>query len=301
MGFRRLMIENPAELSVQRGQLTIRTEAKTASFPLEDLDAVLIEDRRVKWSVAVPAMLAEHGCALILCDERHMPCCVLSPFMQHSRQLGMLRLQFELSEPRKKRLWQSIVRQKIRNQAACLSQFGLNEPAEHLGKMALAVMSGDSSFVEGAAAAYYFRALFGEAFSRDDDEDGRNAALNYGYAIVRAAVARSLTLYGLLPCLGLHHRSELNAFNLADDLIEPFRPLVDRAVRQMVSPEDRLLPETKRMLFDLLSMDMEVNGRQYCVSYAIELLVQGLLRSLRGGEERLSAPVLSEQKRHRYE
>ena len=153
------MIENPAELSVQKGQLTVRTEEKTASFPLEDLDAVLIENRRVKWSVAVPAMLAEHGCALILCDEKYMPCCVLSPFMQHSRQLGVLRLQLELSEPRKKRLWQGLVRQKIRNQAVCLSQFGLNAQADHLNKMALAVMSGDSSFVEGI--------LFQSAFRRE--------------------------------------------------------------------------------------------------------------------------------------
>lgn len=295
------MIENPAELSVQKGQLKVRTEAKTASFPLEDLDAVLIEDRRVKWSVAVPALLAEHGCALILCDEKHMPCCVLSPFMQHSRQLGVIKLQMELSEPRKKRLWQSLVRQKIRNQAACLSQFGLKAQADHLNQMALAVLSGDSSFVEGAAAAYYFRALFGETFSRDKSEDGRNAALNYGYAIIRAAVARSVSVYGLLPCLGLHHRSELNSFNLADDLIEPFRPLVDRVVRQTVSSEDGLLPEMKRMLFDLLSENMEMNGKLYSASYAIELLVQALLRSLRSGEERLSVPSLSAQERHRYE
>lgn len=149
--------------------------------------------------------------------------------------------------------------------------------------------------------AYYFRALFGENFSRDACEDGRNAALNYGYAIVRAAVARSVSVYGLLPCLGLHHRSELNSFNLADDLIEPFRPLVDRTVRQTVSPGDGLLPETKRMLFDLLSENMEMNGKQYSASYAVELLVQALLRSLRSGEERLSVPSLSKQERHRYE
>lgn len=295
------MIENPAELSVQKGQLMVRTEAKTASFPLEDLDAVLIEDRRVKWSVAVPALLAEHGCTLILCDEKHLPCCVLSPFMQHSRQLGVLKMQMDLSEPKKKRIWQSIVRQKIRNQAECLSQYGMKEQMEHLKKMALAVMSGDSSFVEGAAAAYYFRALFGDDFIRGTEEDGRNAALNYGYAILRAAIARSLAVHGFLPCLGLHHKSELNAFNLADDLIEPFRPLVDRAVKQEVSAENGLLPQTKRMLFDLLSEEMEMNGQNHSASYAVELLVQGLLRTMRGDAEKLSLPMLSKQDRHRYE
>lgn len=301
MGYRRLMIENPAELSVQRNQLTIKTDDKMASFPIEDLDAVLIEDRRTKWSVAVPAKLAEHGCTLILCDEKHMPCCVLSPFMQHSRQLSVLKLQLEASEPKKKRLWQSIVRQKIRNQAECLSQFGLREQADHLQKMSLAVMSGDSSFVEGVAAAYYFRALFGEGFVRGVDEDGRNAALNYGYAILRAVIARSLSVYGLLPCLGLHHKSELNAFNLADDLIEPFRPLVDRAVRKAVLPEDELRPETKKMLFSLLSQEMKVNDRRYSVSYAVELYVQSLLRCFRGDADRLNVPMLTEAKQHAYE
>ena len=301
MGYRRLMIENPAELSVQKDQLMIRTESQSASIPIEDIDAVLIESNRVKWSVAVPTKLAQHGCALILCDEKHMPCCVLSPFMQHSRQLNVLKLQIELSEPKKKRLWQSIVRQKIRNQAECLSQFGMDEQANHLKKMAMAVMSGDSSFVEGVAAAFYFRTLFGEDFIRGIEEDGRNAALNYGYAILRAVIARSLAVYGLIPCLGLHHKSELNAFNLADDLIEPLRPLVDRLVKQTVHPESNLEPMVKRALFGLLSFEMQINDKQYSASYAIEMMIQGLLRIMRGDEDSLSLPILSKQRQHQYE
>ena len=300
MGYQHLLIQSEVELSIKRDQLLIKTDGGDISYPIEDLDAVLIENRRVRWSVAVPARLAEAGCAVYLCDEKHLPCCVLQPFAQYYKQLSTYKLQQELTEPRKKRLWQQIVEQKLRNQGACLQQMGNSMAAEKLSNMAKQVLSGDTGHMEAAGAAYYFPQLFGEAFIRGEEEDGRNAALNYGYAIIRGCFARTLALYGFLPQLGLQHHSELNAFNLADDLIEPFRPVVDLFVAGNISEEDELQPAHKKQLFDLLAAEVLVDGKRQSVSHAVELEVQSLLRCMSDKNATLTLPVLRELRRHQY-
>ena len=300
MGFRRVMIESPVSLSVKSGQLIVQTAENTASFPIEDLDAVLIENPQVRWTVSVVSALAENGCAVYICNAKHMPNGILLPYMQHSRQFGMLKKQMEVSLPRKKRLWQAIVMQKIRNQAACLRLYRLLSEADHLSALAETVLSGDAGNVEGHAAAYYFSALYGKDFTRGLDSDGRNAALNYGYAIFRGAIARTLAVYGLLPCFGVHHKSELNQFNLADDLIEPFRPLVDAYVAG-IEVGETLTPECKRGLFGLLSYEMLFSGKRYDVSYTMELFVQSLVRGFSDPSSALKTPVFHGLNKHRNE
>lgn len=300
MGYRRLMIESPVSLSVRNAQLVVQTAEKTASFPLEDIDAVLIENPQVRWTVSTVSALAENGCAVYLCDAKHMPNCVLLPYMQHSRQLGQLKKQTNASLPRKKRLWQAIVSQKIRNQSACLALYGLHSESDHLKHLAETVQSGDAGNAEGHAAAFYFSSLFGSGFVRTQDSDGRNAALNYGYAILRGAIARTLAVYGLIPCLGIHHKSELNRFNLADDLIEPFRPLVDAYVAGIEIGET-LEPECKRGLFDLLSYEMIFSGKHYDVSYSVDLFVQSFIRCLSDASAVLDVPVFTGLVKHRNE
>lgn len=300
MGYRRIMIENPVSLSVRNEQLLIQAAEKTASFPIEDLDAVLIEHPQVKWTVSAASKLACSGCAVFVCDEKHLPCAVLLPYMQHSRQLGVIKRQMELTVPRKKRLWQSIVKQKIRNQAACLRLYDLHSQADHLDHLAQTVASGDTGNVEGHAAAFYFSTLFGGDFARAQDSDVRNAALNYGYAIIRGIIARTISTYGYLPCLGIHHKSELNRFNLADDLIEPFRPLVDAVVAEMDLSEE-LRPDNKRQLFDLLSVGMLISERRFDVSYTIERFVQELGRCMIDSGEQLKTPVFIGLQKHRNE
>lgn len=301
MGYRHIMIENPVELSVSHGQLCVHTEQGTASFPLEDLDAILLENRKSRITSAALAALAASGCAVFFCDERHLPCGILQPFQQHSRQSGVLSTQLSCTVPQKKRLWQQIVKQKIRNQAICLRECGKTEPAERLQVMANGVLSGDTSNVEGAAAAYYFPKLFGEGFLRGDEMEHANAALDYGYAILRGMIARTLSVHGLQPSFGLQHHSTLNAFNLADDLIEPFRPVVDLYVGRKALPPEGLTSAVKRELVDLLNMDMQIRGQKNTVSHAMEQTVQSLLRCMKGEEKELLLPVLLPLQRHRYE
>lgn len=301
MGYRRILIEKDAVLTIRHSRLTIQTESQSGSFPLEDVDALLIESPQVHLSASTLSSLAEHGCAVYFCDRKHLPCCMLLPYLQHSRELNVLKHQLALSEPRRKRLWQSIVEQKIQNQSLCLSLIGQEDGAGKLRQMAARVLSGDSTNVEAAAAACYFPQLFGEGFFRGNDQDGRNAALNYGYAILRGAIARSLAVYGFQSCLGLHHHNELNGYNLADDLIEPFRPVTDLLVVQTVNAEDALSAETKHNAFDLLSSEVLVHGKHYSVSYAIELAVQSLGRCLKDPSQGLSLPTLTERRPHRYE
>lgn len=301
MGYRHLFIQNPASLAVRNGQLIVTQQDKTITFPLEDLDAMMIEHRQVVLTASALTELSQNRVTVYLCDEKHMPCCTVLPFQQHSRQLGMLNLQIQQTEPNKKRLWQQIVIQKIKNQAACLKMCEKEEAASYLLTLARSVHSGDAGNVEAVAAAYYFRVLYGDDFHRGDTMDGRNSSLNYGYAIIRGCIARTLAAYGLTPCMGLHHHSELNAFNLADDLIEPFRPVVDAFTEQHMSCDDELLPKHKQSLFQLLETEMTVNGKRYSLSYAVDILIQSLLKCIRKESDKLSLPEFKELKQHRYE
>ena len=293
MAYRCLMIVNPARLSCKNEQLVIETEA-VRSAPIEDISAVVVESRQTTITTAALAALAQNGVVLYWCDEKHLPCGISLPFAQHSRQLGVLRKQMALTEPAKKRLWQQIVTAKIKNQAECLALCGKTDEAKFLYSRAKAVTSGDKDNLEASAAAYYFPALFGAGYTRRSD-DTRNAALNYAYAILRGYMARCLTVYGFLPYLGLHHDSELNQFNLADDLMEPFRPVADLYVAANVAEDAALTTQLKGHLVNLLNVDSLSGTQHHSVAYAMERLVQ----SMPGPE--LQLPKLLEHKQHSYE
>lgn len=299
MAFRNIIVETPARISCRSGQLCVHTDADHMAA-IEDINALLIESRQTMITAAALSELGQSGCAVFFCDEKHLPAAVLTPFAAHSRELSVVRSQLEASEPLKKRLWKSIVEMKIGNQAQCLRLCGAEDDAEALGALAARVRSGDPENVEATAAQRYLPLLFGRGFVRNN-EDGRNAALNYGYAILRGCAARCLAVYGFLPALGLHHRSALNNFNLADDLMEPFRPLIDLMTVRYIDAEDDLSPEKKRMLFNCLNLDILSGGQRHGVSYAMERLVQSLARSLESGEAKLTPVGLVELGLHRYE
>ena len=299
MSFRCIMIESSAHLYVRNEQLLIRTDAEH-SIPLEDISALMLENRQSVISVAALSRLGQNGCAVYVCDEKHIPCAVLEPYQQHSRALEVLRRQIDATEPMKKRLWQKVVKAKIRNQARCLDLCGMSEGAQLVYSMVPRVRSGDTENVEAVAAQTYFRTLFGNEFSRGS-QDGRNAGLNYGYAILRGYVARTLSVYGLIPTLGIHHCSTLNAFNLADDLMEPFRPIIDLLIYNNVLPDDELNPEIKRMLFNCLNLDVISGGKHYSAAYAIERMVHSLSRVLSDKTAALELPELVALAMHRYE
>lgn len=299
MEYRNIFLTNPARLSVQREQLVIE-QAEKFTVPLEDISALLIESKQVTLTAHTAASLAQHGVTVFFCDEKHLPCCQLLPVDQYCRQRKLLMAQYQMPKPLKKQLWQRIVVQKIRNQAECL-RLCERDGWQELRQMAENVLSDDSDNREAVAAALYFPTLFGENFSRGSD-DPRNAALNYGYAILRGGIARNLVMHGLEPCLGLHHRSELNNFNLADDLIEPFRPVVDLYVAQNVGEEDEvLMPGQKAELFNLTNLLVRQAGRKYRVMLAIGRACASLANSVTEQSLLLELPELLPLEWHRYE
>lgn len=298
MEFRAIFISNPAHLSVRRKQLVIRQEQEV-SIPMEDISSLLLESRAVTITSAAIQELSDHGVTVYLCDPQHMPAAIVLPMNRHSRQLKLLNTQISQTLPAKKQLWKSIVSAKIANQARCLSY--LDRPrAEDLRFMARQVRSGDPDNLEATAAAAYFSSLFGSGFSRGE-ECRINSALNYGYAILRGAVARNLVMYGLEPCLGIFHHNELNQFNLADDLMEPFRPLVDLFVASTVPDDDGdLTPAIKHQLFNLTNYMILQNGRHYRMISAVGRLIQSFSRSIQDGGS-LELPELLPLESYRYE
>lgn len=212
-----------------------------------------------------------------------------------------MRLQLDLPRPVAKQTWAAIVRQKIANQAACLHLVG-REGADRLDSYARRVRSGDVGNLEGQAAAFYFVQLFGKGFHREQARFA-NAALDYGYAVLRGTIARGLVAHGLLPSLGLFHSSEQNAFNLADDVIEPFRPVVDLFVaRKMSLADDELNLQDKAALVGLLNVDVGMPRGKMSVLSAIEQTIESLARIYDGGSETLlELPVLLGLEQHQLE
>jgi CRISPR-associated protein Cas1 len=227
MAWRGLHVTQPARLSLADGQIVIEQEDGAVRLPVEDLAWLVLDTPRATLTAALLAACMEKGVALVTTDARHTPSGMMLPFHGHYRQAGVAALQAACTAPLRKRLWQAVIRAKVSNQADNLGLCGGDGRA--LAAMAGRVASGDPDNIEAQAAREYWRVLF-RHFRRDDGTDKRNMLLNYGYAVVRAAVARGLVAAGLLPAFGIGHASESNAFNLADDLVEPFRPFVDRAV-----------------------------------------------------------------------
>jgi CRISPR-associated protein Cas1 len=236
--------------------------------------------------------LAENGVAMVVPDAKHHPAGMLMSFHQHHAQAAIAHAQIGISQPLKKRLWQKLVSAKIENQAAVLRGIG-SDHATALSAMAGRVASGDPDNLEAQAARAYWQRLF-EGFRRHD-EDRRNGLLNYGYAVVRAALARSCAASGLLPAFGIHHRSRTNPFNLVDDLIEPFRPAVDRMARARVATEERdeMDVEDRRHMAGILSENISIGEERLTILAATEAVVASLVRSIEAGNAApLNTPAL---------
>ena len=299
MSFRTIIIVNPAQISIKNDQLMIRTDSDH-SIPIEDISAIMLESRQSTITTAALSRLGQCGCAVFTCDEKHMPCGVTVPFCQHFRQLGSIELQLSASGPLKKKIWQAIIKSKIENQSGCLRLSGEDDLAEKIKALSGEVKSGDIHNTESTAAQMYFPGLFGKGYTRSAEE-GRNAALNYGYTILRGYMARTLTVYGFLPTLGIHHYSQVNAFNLADDFMEPFRPVVDLLVSRTVDSVSTLSPEIKRTLFNCLNLNILSDKQNHSVAYAMEKMVQSYIKSLKNKTSELCLPEIVELELHRYE
>lgn len=299
MEFRSIFIANPARLSCRREQLVIQQEQEV-TVPMEDITSIMVESQGVTLSSSALQKLAEYGVTVYFCDEKHLPAALLLPINRHCRQLKLLNGQIHMSKPTQKRLWQAVVTAKIENQARCLEL--MDRPgAGQLRELAREVRSGDPDNYEAMAAALYFPLLFGEGFTRGE-ECLINAAMNYGYAILRGTVARNLSVHGLEPCLGIWHHSELNQYNLADDLMEPYRPLVDLYVATHVEDtQDVLSPPLKRALFNLTNYLVCQNEKRYRMISAVGRMTQSFARAVTGEELNLELPKLVPLELYRYE
>lgn len=299
MGWRSIMISRPAKLRREHYSLAIEQE-QTAFVPFEDIAVIVLNHREINLTHPVLSACAEYGIGLYATGSNHQPAGVFLPFLPHSRTTRLLRLQLDIARPLAKQAWANIVRRKIENQANCLQLAG-KDGVDRLDSYARRVRSGDVENLEGQAAAFYFVQLFGTGFHRAEDR-WINAALDYGYAVLRGAIARGLVAHGLHPTIGLFHDSEQNAFNLADDLIEPFRPLVDLHVaKHMPAHPDELTPADKAALVALLNVDVGMpQGRMSALS-AVEYSVESLVRLFEADESNLELPDLIGLQAHRLE
>ncbi|MEG2295758.1 MAG: type II CRISPR-associated endonuclease Cas1, partial [Oscillospiraceae bacterium] len=270
MAYRNLFISSSAKLTTQNNNLVVTNEVGH-SIPLEDINSIMIESRQVNISSSLLSKVAENKICLFICDEKHMPCGVMLPFNAHFKKLAVLESQFNLLKPLKKNIWKQIVMQKIENQAKVLEIMEIKS-YETVACIAKKVSSGDSENMEAVAASKYFKLLFGKDFTRGQ-ENGINACLNYGYAILRGMIARTLVVYGFEPSIGLFHKSKVNAFNLADDIIEVYRPIVDLYTIQnieFIEPQNYLTPKLKQGIYNLINLNVISAGEKHSVTYAID-------------------------------
>jgi len=263
MAWRSVMITQPARLKLEQRALVVEQTEGTVRVPLEDISVLIIDQPQVLLSASLLSACASAQIAVITVGEDHHPNGVLLPHQPHSRALKVIRAQLALTLPRKKRLWQAIVQRKLCNQADLLGQLGHTRAALTLNHLAQRVRSGDAGNAEAHGAQVYFKAVFGHGFSRAQTR-WHNAALNYGYSVVRSALARNLVAYGFITAIGLHHSSEQNAFNLADDLIEPFRPLIDAHALALIAaqgaePSPELSRTDKAHMVQILHEDIRLH------------------------------------------
>jgi CRISP-associated protein Cas1 len=264
-------ISTSAYVSVGNNQLTIEQDGEVkGKIPVEDLGVLILSNPAI--TITLQAMMAcwKNNVALVACDERFMPGAVLTPLDGHSLHAKTLQQQIEATEPVKKRLWAEIVKAKIRGQVKVLK--GVNRATTGISHFPAKVRSGDPENIEAQAARIYWQRLFGEGFRRDRDDPGINALLNYGYAVMRSAVARAVIGAGLMPALGIHHSNQYNAFALVDDLIEPLRPLVDTKVHEIVSfssTQPQLDSQTKRDLISVLGWNVGLSNRSWPLLVAL--------------------------------
>jgi CRISPR-associated protein Cas1 len=306
---RTLYFGNPAYLSTHLEQLVVRLpevekndslpdsfkKEATATIPIEDIGVVILDHPRVTISQALLGRLLANNAAVITCNDTHHPTGLLLNLDGHSLQSQRFQAQLEASEPLKKQLWQQTIKAKIQNQAALLAHRGLE--TENMHHWAESVRSGDPENLEGRASAWYWSRIFGPErdFIRDPRGAPPNNLLNYAYAIIRACVARALVGSGLLPTLGIFHRNQYNAYCLADDIMEPYRPFADRLVLSLVQEHGynlELTPDIKKKLLALPTQDVGIYHETSPMMVAIQRTSASLARCFLGESRRIAYPVL---------
>lgn len=294
----------PAYVTTQHKQLVLKRDGTiVGSIPCEDVGMVVADHPGTTYSHAALSALIESGATVVICGRNHLPQGILIPLSDHTQVVWRINDQLSVSRPLRKRLWKQLVRAKILAQAENLAP--CSPPRRKLFNFAKEVRSGDPSNLEAQAARAYWAAWLinapeeigneQHAFSRDPDGIAPNALLTYGYAIIRAAIARAIVAAGLLPALGLHHSNRSNAFCLADDFIEPFRPIVDERVRELYfAGQNELDQPTKAALLELLAMDIQTSRRDTTTGplmISLHRMIASYVKCCEGVAKDLEIPV----------
>ena len=305
-----LCFSNPIHLSLRNAQLVLHLpEVETndmlpemmkkeaeRTIPIEDIGIVVLDNRRITVTSGVLDALLENNCAVITCDQKSMPVGLLLPLSGHKTQNERFRSQLDSSVPLRKQLWQQTVKQKILNQE-CVLRTNTDKETNCMRVWSNDVRSGDPDNLEARAAAYYWRNLFADYpdFVRDREGGPPNNLLNYGYAILRAVIARALVGSGLLPTLGIHHHNRYNAYCLADDIMEPYRPYVDQLVIDILHKSEEVTSLSKELKMELLSIpmiDVVVNGKRSPLMVAAQQTTASLAKCFAGEIRRISYPEM---------
>lgn len=277
------------------------TQDEEWSIPIEDISSVVLETPQINITSKVMSMMADNKVVMYSCDDKHLPNGIFIPFACHSRQLKVINQQLNCTESFNKRCWQKIIIRKILNQAKVLKLSKKTIMGEYLENISKQVNSGDTENKEAIAAKGYFSSLFGKGFSRDY-ENIYNATLNYGYSIIRGAIARTIVSYGYIPSVGIHHKSELNSYNLADDFIEPFRPVVDLWVKDNINDQTEFDKYIRAELVNLLNVDVKIQGKQQSVNNAINIMIASYTTAINQNDyKKLEVPEILPLKVHSYE
>lgn len=300
----------PAYLSLSNNQLVIKLpeveksnmpenikQKSVTTIPVEDIGIVVIDHKQITITSCAINALSENNCALIMCNDKSMPSSMLLPLETNTVQSERFREQTCASLPLKKQLWQQTVKAKIRNQAAALKRH-TTEKAMNMTTWADSVKSGDTDNLEARAAAFYWKNIFSQHindFSRNRDGEPPNNLLNYGYAILRAVIARSLVASGLLPTLGIHHHNRYNAYCLADDIMEPYRPYVDDMIIKIIKagkPINQLDKSIKAELLTIPTIEVMINGKRSPLMIAAASTASSLYKCFSGESRKIAYPEM---------
>ena len=284
--WRTVIINRGERIKIKDNWLVVEGGGMPDKVPINELYSVIVDNRQSSLTVAALNKLTENGIHILICNDKHIPESLIIPFNTHYRPYNVMKKQIAMTDEFKNLLWQKVTIAKIANQAEVLKlQDGEANIYEHLIKFCSEVEIGDKTNREGLAAKMFFRHLYGSEFVRMAD-DAINSALNYGYAIIRSAIARTLCAYGYCCVLGIHHISESNAYNLADDLMEPFRPLVDLWVdSHREDLYEELTVNNRKCLANLMNVSIELSGKNMAVRNAIDKYISSFTTAVNKNDE----------------
>lgn len=284
VGWRVVHVSNVNQLSLQLDNLRVFQGDLDVKIPLRDIFALVVEDLTCKLTSRLLIELSKNNILVLLCNQKYLPECVIHPITGHFGQHHQMLKQLNWTEEEKQTLWTLIIKQKVLNQLSIMKKNYVEEHRiEKMNRLAESIELGDNSNIEGQAAKIYFNSFFGEGYARSNPNFIENAALNYGYTILHSAIAKTIVAKGLIPGLGIHHKGERNPHNLASDLIEPFRPIVDYFVLR-TPPDGYLTKDYRIKLINLLHAKIFINEKSQTVTRAIEICLNSIFKYFETGK-----------------